>query len=87
MVTNRWTYSHNETDFIGRLLKEKFYNFTSYGRIYSQDEVAWVTNMVDTISDNFYQSSLVSMIGLQSFLNEKQIPYIFFGVGVNLMMI
>ena len=58
------------------------------GEYISQDDrEGWVTNMVDTISDNFYQSSLVSMIGLQSFLNEKQIPYIFFGVGVNLMMI
>ena len=58
------------------------------GEYISQDDRSgWVTNVVDTISDNFYQSSLVSMIGLQSFLNERQIPYIFFGVGVNLMMI
>ena len=74
-------YSHNETDFIGRLLKEKnALQFAPHmGEYISQDDRAgWVTNMVDTISDNFYQSSLVSMIGLQSFLNEKQIPYIFF---------
>ena len=57
------------------------------GEYISQDDRSgWVTNVVDTISDNFYQSSLVSMIGLQSFLNDFKIPYIIFGDGVNSMM-
>ena len=74
-------YSHNETDFIGRLLKEKdALQFAPHsGEYISQDDRSgWVTDVINTISENFYQSSLVSMIGLQSFLNERQIPYIMF---------
>tara|TARA_B100000424_G_C22925962_1_gene492660 strand:+ start:1127 stop:1843 length:717 start_codon:yes stop_codon:yes gene_type:complete len=74
-------YSHNETDFIGRLIKERdSMKFAPHmGEYLSQDDRSgWVTNTINVISENFYQSSLVSMIGLQSFLNEKNIPYIMF---------
>ena len=38
----------------------------------------WVTNVIDKISDSFYQNSLSSMIGLQSFLESQDIPYFTF---------
>ena len=49
-----------------------------YQNISENGKEGWVTNVIDKISDSFYQNSLSSMIGLQSFLESQDIPYFTF---------
>lgn len=76
-------YSLNEKDFVKRVIEDAAnggIEFAPHMQEYiSQNgREGWVTNVVDKISDSFYQTSFIHMIGLQLFLESRGIPYFTF---------
>ena len=76
-------YSVNEKQFTKRIIEDVANGGIEFaphmGEYISENgKEGWVTNVIDKISDSFYQNSLSSMIGLQSFLESQDIPYFTF---------
>ncbi len=76
-------YSIDEKQFAKRILEDASNGGIDFaphmGEYISENgREGWVTNVIDKMSDSFYQNSLVSMIGLQSFLDSQDIPYFTF---------
>ena len=76
-------YSVNEKQFTKRIVEDVANGGIEFaphmGEYISENgKEGWVTNVIDKISDSFYQNSLSSMIGLQSFLESQDIPYFTF---------
>ena len=76
-------YSVNEKQFTKRIVEDVGNGGIEFaphmGEYISENgREGWVTNLVDQVSDSFYRNSLVSMIGLQCFLESQNIPYFTF---------
>ena len=76
-------YSLNEKHFTKRVIEDVVNGGIEFaphmGEYISQNGIeGWVTNAIAKISESFYQNSLVSMLGLQSFLQSQDIPYFTF---------
>ena len=76
-------YSLNEKEFTKRVIEDVHNGGIEFaphmGEYISQNgDEGWVTNTLLKISENFYQNSLVSMLGLQAFLEKEHIPYFAF---------